>query len=482
MERLAALMLALWMAGAMLCAPAAAADGNTVRRALLIGCDAFLTHENTAPSARLNVERMARALASDARGYAAVRQETDGLSSLQDLQSAIGNAFAGADGDDVSLVYLCTHGLYDRISYAPLLVLSDGTREESLTAPALKEALDAVPGRKILILDACNSGAFIGKGARGEGTQNLFAGDDYLVLTSAGALENSFLWHDRQLAGGSYFAQELCDGLLGGGFDLDADGVVTLAEARQGLLECHGASTAQSYPQFSDAPLYVRPQTPPENDAPLTDVVLDTASLSPGEDTLYFSFTVRRTVRVQYQIIYYRGGQWRFDAPQTVEDQENSRGGLTPGRKQRAVTLTAEESAPTGYALLQIVAQEDSGAVLAGSRLIAVQPESGDPGLELWCSESARPTRGEEVCAYVRHAFPCRLTVRVLDESGAAVRRLAYKTSSRPVGERQDGSYFYWDGRLEDGTAAPPGLYALEVTCAVGGQTYRLTGSPVRIE
>ena len=464
------------------CHGAWAQEDPVVRRALLVGCDAFLTHENTAPSARMNVERMARMLQSDVRGYASIVREDQGVPGVDHLRQAVQAAFAGADENDVSVLYICTHGLYDRISLEPLLVLSDGQKEESLTAQALREMLDQVPGKKIMILDACNSGAFIGRGSRGEGARNPFAGEDYRVLTSAGAYENSFLWHDREVAGGSYFSQELCEGLRTGAFDLNADGVVTLYEAWQGLLESHGASTAQAYPWQSDEAIYAYdPDRLGESERPLADIALDSAVLGGGEDTLYFSFTVTRPVRVQYQLIYFRGGQWRFDAPQIVEDQENIEGALSPGRKQRAVTLVSEDEAPTGYVLLQIVAQEGRYAMLAGSRLIAVQPENGDPGLRLWCSGACSADAGQEATLYVRHAFPCSLTVRVLDGDGNLVRRLAYKTPSRPNGERQDGSFFYWDGRDAAGEAVPPGEYTLEVSCAVDGVTYRAS-APVQAE
>ena len=467
---------------ALLCGSAGARENPVERRALLVGCDAFLTQENTSPSARMNVERVARVLQTDSRGYAAVVRQDQGLSGVAALREAVLDAYAGADENDVSVLYICTHGLYDRVSYEPLLVLSDGQREESLTAAALREILDQVPGRKILVLDACNSGAFIGKGARGEGARNLFAGADYQVLASAGAYENSFLWHDRQVAGGSYFSQELCEGLRSGAFDLNADGTVTLAEAWQGLLDCYGSSTAQVYPQQSGEALYVYdPAHMGEDERPITDVALDSAVIDGDETTLYFSFTVSRPVRVQYQLIYYRGGQWRFDAPQIVEDQENAEGALSPGRKQRAVTLITEDAAPTGYVLLQIVAQEGRYAMLAGSRLIAVQSEGGDPGLRLWCSGACSAADGVEMSLYVRHAFPCSLTVRVLDGDGAPVRRLAYKMSSRPVGERQDGSFFYWDGRDAAGNAVAAGDYTVEVSCVVDGVTYRQE-APVRAE
>ena len=474
--------LGLMVLCALICCHAAARADSSLRRALLVGCDAFLTHENTAPSAQMNVERMARLLQSDSRGYESIAREEQGVPGVEYLREAVQTAFAGADANDVSVLYICTHGLYDRISLEPLLVLSDGRKEESLTALALRQMLDQVPGKKIIILDACNSGAFIGKGTRGEGARNFFAGADYWVLTSAGAYENSFLWHDRQVAGGGYFSQELCEGLRSGAFDLDADGAVTLDEARRGLLESHGASTAQAYPQQGGEAIYVYdPDALGDSERPLADIALDNAVLGGGEDTLYFSFTVTRPVRVQYQLIYYRGGQWRFDAPQIVEDQENAEGALSPGRKQRAVTLISEDGSPTGYVLLQIVAQEGRYAMLAGSRLIAVQPEGGDPGLRLWTGGACNAETGREMGVYVRHAFPCSLTVRVLNEDGSLVRRLAYKTPSRPTGERQDGSFFYWDGRNASGEAVPAGKYTVEISCAVNGVTYRVT-APARAE
>ena len=445
----------------LFCASAEKAESPAVCRALLVGCDVFLTHEDTSPSAALNVERMDRMLRTDARGYEKITRRDAGLADGAALQAALEEAFAGADENDVSFIYLCTHGLYDRVSLEPLLVLSDGQSENSLSAGALRELLDRVPGQKILVIDACNSGAFIGRGVR-DG-QNAFSGGDYRVLTSAGGYENSFLWRDRQQNGGRYFAQELCEGLRGRDFDFDQDGAVTLAEAHAGLLECCGASTAQASPLGDGTPIYVYdPAAADTGERPLTDILLDTNVLTGQEDTLYFSFTVRRPVRVQYQIIYYRGGQWRFDAPQIVEDAENAQGALTPGRKQRAVTLVSEDEAPYGYALLQIVAQEGRSAMLAGSRLIAVQPESGDPGLRVRVSQDER-----EISVYVRHDFPCSLTVKALDSDGQPVRTLAYKTPSRPTGERQDGSFFHWDA-----ADAPAGEYTVEVTCRVGGETY----------
>lgn len=450
----------------------AQAQDEPARRALLIGCDTFISHENTVPSASLNVERMARMLQSDARAYASIMRMDTGIASLDRLRSVLETAFAEARESDVSLIYICTHGLYDRITREPSLVLSDGKTEETVSAAQLRTLLDTIPGQKVLLLDACNSGAFIGKGVWDASLSNSFASPDYKVLTSAGASESSFLWRSSDL-GGSYFAEELCDGLRSRRYDLNADGMVTLSEAYQCLLENHGISTAHVYPQDDDFPLYIYDAAqPPLTGGPLSELMLDTSVLNNGEDTLYFSFTVRRAVRVYYQIIYYRNGQWWFNAPQIIEDDENSSGALSPGRKERSVTLVSEDDAPYGYVLLQLITKEGRYTLLSGSRLIAVQPSFGNPRLSIWCAPSFAPRTGEELSIYVRHAFPCSLTVTIRDSAGGTVRRLGYKTPSRPLGSMQEGSFFYWDGKAQNGEYVSPGEYTIHVSCRIGETLY----------
>ena len=164
----------------LLCLAARAEDAEdpVTLRALLVGCDEFLSHENIAPSAEMNVRRMANMLATDIRGYAAIVSAGQGVGSVQALRELMQQTFAEADDNDISLVYFCTHGLYDRVTFQPLLVLSDGISEENLTADSLRDALDAVAGQKVLILDACNSGAFIGKGAWDAQLRNIFQSSD----------------------------------------------------------------------------------------------------------------------------------------------------------------------------------------------------------------------------------------------------------------------------------------------------------------
>ena len=109
------------------------------------------------------------------------------------LMEGIAEAFAGAKPSDISLLYINTHGGFTHGT--AWLRLADGSR---LTAQALELALRQVPGIVVVIIDCCQSGAFIGE------TQGFcdafiqafasspFASSKYKVLTSSAANEDSY--------------------------------------------------------------------------------------------------------------------------------------------------------------------------------------------------------------------------------------------------------------------------------------------------
>ncbi len=77
---------------------------------------------------------------------------------------AIDAAFAGATPNDVSLFYYSGHGSNapDNPNYHGSIVGVQGTY---LSLNRLRDALDKVPGRKVVIMDSCHSGNLIGKGS-----------------------------------------------------------------------------------------------------------------------------------------------------------------------------------------------------------------------------------------------------------------------------------------------------------------------------
>ena len=127
-------------------------QADTTYRALLIGqC-------NYQSAAVLNgtlndVQSMKNVLSDYAGTSYAISACTD-LTAAQITQN-ISDAFAQAQPQDVSLVFYAGHGVQGGSLY--------GIDGNTVTPAALRECMDEIPGRKILIVDACYSGALIGR-------------------------------------------------------------------------------------------------------------------------------------------------------------------------------------------------------------------------------------------------------------------------------------------------------------------------------
>ncbi len=124
-------------------------------RALLIGCDHFLTQEDTWPAAEHNIRLLSDTLINDRRRYALIRSYSSAIASVDAFEEAVLNAFRSAGDKDISLLYISTHGVYSETG-GPAesgLILSDGLEEALLTASALERILSQLPGTKMIILN-----------------------------------------------------------------------------------------------------------------------------------------------------------------------------------------------------------------------------------------------------------------------------------------------------------------------------------------
>lgn len=255
-------------------------------RALLVG--------NVYPGTSLHLpgcETDVLAMASMLRSMNATPYD---LTIRQDLTAdgmiaAIKEAFAGAAENDVSLFYYTGHG----DSSGGRLV---GVDQSFLTFARLRYALDAIPGRKIVILDSCYSGHAIGKSIETAGVDVLesvnsavisafapqaqsaaaarsgeLAAEPYYVLTASRGAEQSGATSEDGVAY-SLFTRCL---LRGSGYDqitgeyhapradADGDGGVTLDEGyayvRDHLDEiAYFNQNVQAYPEGSDMLLWGR--------------------------------------------------------------------------------------------------------------------------------------------------------------------------------------------------------------------------------
>ena len=450
-------------------------------RALLIGCDHFLTQEDTWPAAEHNIQLLSDTLMNDRRNYALIRSYASAIASAEAFEDAVLNTFSSARSGDISLLYISTHGVYSEDGGAEQsgLLLSDGQTETLLTAPKLEHALSQVPGTKMVILDACNSGAVIGKGLSALESGAYLSGPAYKVLCSAGGSEASWYFHgggSNEAAGASYFASVLSSGLGAQGdfgADQNSDGDITLREAYAYLLDNYAASTTQAYPQNDgDFVLFsYDPDSPRRVTKAVTDLSFDETLLTAGETEVSFAFTMQRQAELYYQIVYHRDGARQFDQAQHYLDGEQADGTVLPGRKTRVLSLETAADA-SGYAMVQLITLEHGVPVFQGARLLCVQPASGNVALSVAAAPVFVPGAWQELPIAVRHDVPCGLTVNILNADGRTVRRLAYETPSRPQQLSPAGSTFYWDGLMTDGTHAPPGDYTVQVKVFLGGRTF----------
>ena len=473
-------------------------EGNArVNRALLVGCDRFVGQPDTTPSSANNVERMARTLSGGTMALATLVARPDGVGSTGDLAGLVLDTFDGADEDDVSIFYISTHGIWQEGmgSSGMTLLLSDGQSEVGLTARQLRSMFDQIRGTKVLMLDACHAGAMIGKGVN-EQLANVFAGPDYVVLCSSGGAEESWFWSGEidgeRLAGAGYFSGALVRGLSAeGGFGADEnrDGSITLTELKRYLLDNHGASVVRTYPEESEFALLtydVSTYTDRRRDALIEHVSFEADVLSAQEPTVSFSFNVVSSVQVAYQLVYHRQGRWDFDNAQIIYDNNGSFGAwampgrtLSPGMKQRAITVSRAEAGDSGYVLLQLLTIDRGMPSVACSRVLCIPPEEGDPCLKVAAPAVFCPDAWEEMTFNILHETPCELTVTIIDEQGKTVRRLSSRQGSRPEMLEPAGTCFTWDGMRNDGSRAPDGAYYIKVRAYVGEEMYELISDPV---
>ena len=219
-----------------------------VYRALLMGEQRYVDGRLRTGSVN-TTQGMADLLAnSGAPGGYHVTMKFD--STRKDLVQAIRTAFQDAEPTDVSLFYINCHGGYD--SGRAWLELHDGSR---VTAAQLEGMLRKIPGTVIVMIDCCQSGAFLSSTAHADfnrgvtqafakGAASGFAMSKYRVMTSSSSTQDSyrisFDGAKSEAAMSTVFVRALCEA---GGWDLikdrktalradlDKDRVVTFEEA-----------------------------------------------------------------------------------------------------------------------------------------------------------------------------------------------------------------------------------------------------------
>lgn len=175
----------------------------------------------------------------------------------EEILSSISSTFGNASYNDVSLFYYSGHGANslgadgNPTSYHAALV---GTFQTYVSIARLKTELDKIPGKKVIIIDACHSGQFIARdgtmtqvssSAFNSQVVNLFANDDQLsgdvsrtaVVLAADGSEllseeaSAFIYRagDTNFAKSGYYVITACrseEKSVSTGYDSNGDGKI----------------------------------------------------------------------------------------------------------------------------------------------------------------------------------------------------------------------------------------------------------------
>ncbi|MBR5289052.1 MAG: CHAT domain-containing protein [Clostridia bacterium] len=452
-------------------------------RALLIACSDFITQPDLGSAISGNLHMIASTLLGADPALAGLSIEDGTIGTPEALADAISASFADANEDDLSILYLCTHGILssadDNQAY---LLLGNGETESPLSSAELYRQLSPIQGDKLLILDACFSGALLGRGAdaanayaAAQSFESPFLKDSGMhVLTSASASESSWYYDAEGLQSGavSYFASALSSGLgLYGSIeaDLNGDREVTLAELHRHLSAAVPSSSSQLLSSRAESIVLPAAQGAMLS-RPLSGFSYGASLLRADDPTLDFSFTATRETMVQYRLIEYENGAWNWTDSKVFLDGNAS---LAPGRHMRSLTLPTVTETDSGYLMLQIFSVGDNGLLLCSERLIAVAPVLDSPVMVLSAPARFESPGVSEIPITASIGAPSEITVTVLDENGAAVRRLSAGQLTRPADE--NALHLFWDGRDSMGSIVPDGRYTLSAETFIGFSRVKAT-------
>jgi len=155
--------------------PPLSVNNEIVHRALLIGIGDYFGSENDLPSPIYSVDRIRQIFSQCRFGlldteFSIINELKDSDATKEAILDEIASTFSDADNDDVSYFYYTGHGgRFLGISYLcpfysnfPIFSIFS-----KISINKLEQALSAIPGTKVVILDTCHSGGFIGKGKEG---------------------------------------------------------------------------------------------------------------------------------------------------------------------------------------------------------------------------------------------------------------------------------------------------------------------------
>lgn len=197
-------------------------------RALVIGNFDYAGTENDGLRFKTSADDVSRVLKqSSVRGQKYQVEKAYNVSSKEFFQ-LISDTFSGASENDVSILSFSGHGVIPDETFSnqkiseTAIVVSDGRYNEFITYPEIIEALNAIPGTKIVLLGSCFSGAAL----------NYTDNDNIMILAASADDEYSYGYVGQNYTYNE-FEFAISEALGGSGSlraDYNGDGRVTFEE------------------------------------------------------------------------------------------------------------------------------------------------------------------------------------------------------------------------------------------------------------
>ncbi len=233
---------------------------ETVYRAFCVGVGDYIyfpdIYGNTdLPGPNYDVNRVCQTLSQCRFGslpteFSEIRYTTDWSATKSAILQGIASIFSEADYNDVSYFYFSGHGI--RVNNTSYLCPTEASYYSPLSAyisiDELENALSSIPGTKVVFLDSCHSGGFIGKGREDitiSQEELAFFNEDIINIFSRSESKSLLTTNQYKVLTSCHYYQE-CMGIsptTPG--DFEPFGVFTMAL-------CEGCGYSGSYPADTD--------------------------------------------------------------------------------------------------------------------------------------------------------------------------------------------------------------------------------------
>ncbi|NMD38833.1 MAG: hypothetical protein GYA87_09175 [Christensenellaceae bacterium] len=466
---------------------------TTTRRALILTCDTFINHPDTSGASKQNGDEINRIFADEELDINEVYNYHDTIGNEETFRYIISNTFKDSKPDDINYIYISTHGLYINETDQASLVFSNGNEEFSLDAEIIEEAFKDVKGTHFFIIDACNSGALIGRGISGGSSKSTFYGDRFKIICSSGGSEDSWYWSSSGdgslvLQGAGYFSSALARALSKENnypADLNRDENISLFELYNYLYYNHAPSVPQVYPYGDNFSIFTYSKQNIVRDEHISNLTFETTVISSNNPYVSFNFIVEKPIIPVYQIVYFENGKWQFNKAQFIYDiasrtnQEGVYNNLRPGLYNRKISIN--HSGSGGYALIYVHQLSGKTMRFISGKVLSVLPDDGLEKVQVMTDTAFQPLYGQELPITIQHNVPCLMDINIVDNNGNLINTIKYNEPTRPQNLLPKGSTFVWNGKDNMGNFAKPGMYSVSISCKLPKQTVSFSSKPFEL-